>query len=134
MYDLALSEHGDLVIAGNRDLAGISGIDLIEQRIRTRLKVYRGSWVYDEDQTFGSNLFQAVSLPPDQVEERINGYVREALQPMDDISVVDVGVVTTSHDATVFVSYQVVDDEIGAEGEIREFQMVVQEASEAEGV
>jgi hypothetical protein len=43
-YDLAISEHGDLILAGNRDLGGVSGVDLLNQRIQTRLRLHRGSW------------------------------------------------------------------------------------------
>lgn len=134
MYDLALSEHGDLFVAANRDLAGISGVDLIEQRIRTRLKVHRGSWVYDTEETFGSYLYRTINLPPEEAEARAEDYVREALQPMEDIAVVDVEVITTDRDATAIVHYQLVDEERGPEGDIREFQMVFQDAAEAEGV
>ena len=91
MYDLAISEYGDLVIGGNRDLAGVAGTDLIEQRIRLRLRLRRGEWLYDDSKTLGSLLFQLSGMTADQVHTSIPVFVREALRPMaDEISIDDV--------------------------------------------
>ena len=56
-FDLAISEHGDLVMSGSRDLAGISGSDQTGQRVQIRLRLHRGTWFYDEDGTLGSLLY-----------------------------------------------------------------------------
>lgn len=81
-WDLALV-NGDLVFAANRDLAGISGTDLLEQRMKTRLRVLRASWVYDRDGTFGSNLHRLIGMAPEAANTAVIAYVREALRPMD---------------------------------------------------
>jgi phage baseplate assembly protein W len=131
-YDLALSEHGDFIIAGNRDLAGVSGTDLIDQRIRTRLKIPRGSWVYDNDGTFGSNLYAGISQDPAVVQERADSVVHEALSDMTEIVVVATTVEFTDNAAVLTVHYQVVDEELEeTEGNVRAMQMILQEASEA---
>lgn len=92
-WDLAISEHGDLIFAGNRDLAGVSGSDLIEQRMRLRLKLHRGSWVYDADGNLGSNLWRLIGMRPQDANAAVNALVREALRPMaNEINVADVKV------------------------------------------
>jgi len=85
-YDLAISEHGDLILGGNRDLAGVSGEDLLDQRIAIRLVVHRGSWFYDTDGTFGSDLYQVIGQSPDSALA-IDARVRDALRDMSDISI-----------------------------------------------
>jgi hypothetical protein len=88
-WDLGLSEHGDLMFSGNRDLAGISGINLIEQRMKIRMRVERGGWIYDTDKTFGSNLHRLVGLSADQVASQLTPLVNEALRGMNDEISVD---------------------------------------------
>jgi archaellin len=85
-YDLALSPHGDLIFAGNRDFAGVSGIDLVNQRITIRLTTHRGTWFYDLDGTLGSDLYQTAGKSPDAALE-IDARVRDALREMDDIDI-----------------------------------------------
>lgn len=89
MYDLAISEHGDLIVAGNRDLAGVSGIDLINQRIVIRLTIHRGTWFFDVDGTLGSFLYRVLGQAPGSALE-IDSYVREALRQMTEIAVEEV--------------------------------------------
>jgi hypothetical protein len=89
MYDLAISEHGDLIVAGNRDLAGVSGIDLIDQRIVIRLKIHRGTWIFDAEGTLGSFLYRVLGQAPQSALE-IDSYVREALRQMTEISIEEV--------------------------------------------
>jgi phage gp46-like protein len=132
-YDLAISEHGDLVVSGNRDLAGISGIDLIEQRIRMRLRMRRGEWLYDANSTLGSNLHQLTSMKPDTIASAAQQYVREALRGMTEISLDDVQVQMTNRDMTLIVFYQIEDDESDESSEIQELQVTLQAAVEAGG-
>ena len=91
-FDLAISEKGDLIIAGNRDLQGSSGTPLVEQRMLLRLKIPRGSWLYDEDKTLGSLAHQIMKSHPNRAYD-LPSIVQEALRPMDDISVHDVEIV-----------------------------------------
>jgi len=88
-YDLALSDQGDLIVAGNRDLAGVSGENLTSQRITIRLLVHRGTWFYDVQKTFGSDLYQTLGSSPDK-ELEIDARVRDALRDMDDILIEDI--------------------------------------------
>src|SRR5262245_14831363 len=88
-YDLVVSEHGDLIMSSNRDLAGGSGADLIEQRIKIRLRMHRGSWFYDLNDTLGSMLYQIIGNHPES-SLQVDSRVREALQPMDEISIEEI--------------------------------------------
>jgi|SRR5215467_2222375 len=88
-YDLALSPHGDLIFGGNRDFAGVSGTDLVNQRITIRLVTHRGAWFYDPDGTLGSDLYQMAGKSPDAALE-IDARVRDALREMDDIEIQDI--------------------------------------------
>jgi len=89
MFDLAFSSPGDLIVAGNGDLAGISGTDLLEQRIRLRLTMHRDSWVYDATSTLGSLLYKLIGMSPEQADSVVEPYVRDALRPMADEITVD---------------------------------------------
>lgn len=108
-WDMAISAHGDLVFAGNRDLAGVSGTDLLEQRMRLRLRVHRGSWTYDEDKTLGSFLYQVIGMPPQSASDTARIYVNEALRDMTEIVVDDVVTLPTDKDLTVIVFYRVLN-------------------------
>jgi phage baseplate assembly protein W len=116
---LAISPHGDLIFAANRDLAGVSGIDLINQRIRTRLRLHRGSWVYDADGSLGSNLFQLIGKASTQAAQLAPAYVREALRDMPEIQVDDVSIEQTERDISLTVVYRVVasPEEVGGAAE-----------------
>ena len=41
---------------GSKDFSGISGTDLLNQRISIRLRLHRGEWVYDEDGRWAVNF------------------------------------------------------------------------------
>ena len=116
-YDLALSGNGDLVIAGNRDLAGVSGTDLIDQRIRLRLRLRRGAWVYDDAKTLGSELFHLSGQKPEDVQAMTGAYVRDALRSMsDEITIEDVIIRggpegdDSFKEAEIVVVYTIADD------------------------
>lgn len=109
-FDLLLTENGDLAFSAVRDLQGISGIGQVNQRIRTRLKVPIGSWVYDEDGTFGSSLSGILNANPDEAQARAEAYVREALRPMEDISIDHVELEYSSSSLTVSVFYRMIGD------------------------
>lgn len=131
-YDLALSDHGDLVISGSRDLAGVSGTDLLEQRIRVRLIVTRDTWVLNPE--FGSLLQRAINLEPTLAQDAVDGFVREALADMNEITVVEVQVDHADHHISLNVRYQVLGDTDGAETDIRELQVTLHDATEAGGL
>lgn len=128
-YDLAISDHGDLIVTAHRDLAGISGQALIEQRIKIRLRLHRGAWIFDTTKTLGSQLFTLSGLPTEKAQVYVDAYVREALKEMDEISVTEVQVVSTTHDVSLVVSYQLElsqdDASIPADQGLQELQVVV---------
>lgn len=88
-FDLAISEHGDLVMSGSRDLAGISGSDQTGQRVQIRLRLHRGTWFYDEDGTLGSLLYMIPGKAPD-TSLQVDARVREALRAMPDIQILSI--------------------------------------------
>lgn len=90
--DLAIDlNSGDLLIAPNNDAEIRSGQDLVNQRIRVRLKIWRGQWTLDPTNgTLGSGLRDALRLPMNMALQAIPLLVREALTPMEDILVTDV--------------------------------------------
>jgi hypothetical protein len=96
-YDLAIGPSGDLLFAGNMDLLGVSGEDLTNQRIRNRLKIVRGSWVFDTNQTLGSRL-DRVLREGNNAYEQVVTFVHEALDEMDDIIVGDISVFPDPND------------------------------------
>jgi hypothetical protein len=103
-FDLAISEHGDLVLSGNRDLSGISGEDLLNQRIMLRLRLHRGTWFYDEQGTLGSNLHKVMINSADK-DLQIEGRVQEALAEMaDEIDIIQVDSKYREDEKSVFVS------------------------------
>lgn len=92
-WDITLdTETGDWLLGPDRDIEASSGVALLRQNIFTRLKIPRGSFIYDEDGTLGSRLHSAhrMTLPRAIVE--IPGMVREALADMTDVAVNDVTV------------------------------------------
>jgi hypothetical protein len=107
MYDLALSENGDLIFAGNRDFQGVSGTPLIEQRIRTRMKIPRGSWVYDVNQRIGSRIHRALQQPPERAATEIPIYVREALDDMDDVAIGEVHIDAAGRTLNLVIDYSI---------------------------
>lgn len=108
-YDLALGSTNDLLFGASRDLLGVSGIALYEQRIRTRLKIDRGSWVYDDRNTLGSRLNNALGTITQQTISEITMYVHEALDTMDDVKITKVSVEPDPENDTsvlIIVGYQ----------------------------
>ena len=105
-YDIAISNLGDLILAGNRDLAGITGTALIEQRIRMRLRLHRGAWKYDFEHNLGSQLYTLAGTPAQNAATYCDAYVREALAEMPEITVVEVQSIPTTEDLTLIIVYQ----------------------------
>jgi len=109
MWDVAISEFGDLIISGHGDLLGRSGQDLLEQRMKTRLMIQRGGWIYDADKSLGSNLFRVINMPPSSASQAAIAFVREALRGMDEIIVENVDVLTEGSSITLVIHYRVQD-------------------------
>jgi hypothetical protein len=93
-WDIAMSRAGDLLFASNRDLDYVDGIELINQRIITRLRMLRGSWLFDEAGTLGSRLDLVLSEDMPEAEGDIDGLVREALDPIrNEIQIRDIHII-----------------------------------------
>ncbi len=131
MIDLALSEHNDLIFAANQDLQPVSGIALIDQRIRLRLKIPRGTWVYDTGKTLGSNLHKTLGQKRSRAEAQMMSYVRQALDEMQDITVENVQFEWAERSVEIKIGYIVAMETVEIEGEspvpteLEEFTMTV---------
>jgi len=92
-WDFALDgETGDWVFGPDRDYLSVTGNAILRQNILTRLKIPRGSFIYDEIGSLGSRLYDALRMTRDDAISEIPGIVREALAPMNEIVVSDVQV------------------------------------------
>lgn len=126
MWDLALSSNGDLILSGANDLAGISGTDLIEQRIRLRLRLHRGEWEGDADDRLGSQLYRLAGMSPVKAQQVAPAYVRDALRDMsDEITIGDVRIAYDTRSITLTVGYSVLSD-LGATAEEDAQQIEIQ--------
>lgn len=111
-WDLALTPAGDLIFSPSLDVMGISGTDLIEQRMMIRLRVPRGSWAYDDNDSFGSQLHKLMGASATSSTTQIDAYVREALRDMTDIEItgVNIGVDPITQAVTLLIDYNVLDE------------------------
>lgn len=91
MWDLAIDgETGDWIFDPTRDILAVSGIALARQKIITRLKIPRGSFVYDEDGTLGSRLAELSRSDVNEALSEATRLAREALVDMPDVVINDV--------------------------------------------
>lgn len=119
-FDIAIDYGtGDLLMAPNQDIQGRTGPDVFEQRIRIRLKIQRGTWMFDPtDGELGSRLLELSRVSSARAVAEMEQYVREALEPMSDISVRDVTAKAdpqTQKIVILDISYQPLADEADAE-------------------
>jgi hypothetical protein len=92
-WDFAIDgETGDWVFGPDRDYLTVTGTAILRQNILTRLKIPRGSFIYDDVGSLGSRLYAAMRMTRDDAIAEIPGIVREALAPMSEITVSDVQV------------------------------------------
>ena len=91
-WDIQLeSVTSDLVFSSASDIAGVSGEEIFRQRISIRCKIPRGTYLYDETGTLGSNLHLVPRSPSLAQMQEARAAVIEALSPMsDEITVIDV--------------------------------------------
>jgi phage gp46-like protein len=105
-FDLAISDNGDLIVSGSRDLQGCSGSALVQQRIRLRLRMRRGSWSLDRKSSLGSQLHTLFGQPTEKATSAIIGFVHQALAPMaDEIDVRDVTVELNKRQFVINIRY-----------------------------
>ncbi len=108
-WDAALDQNGDWIFSGNRDILQVDGNALTQQRIMTRLKIPRGTFVFDETSDLGSELQFALRYNTDRAQREIPGIVQRALEPMsDEISVtsVTVSLSTNQRQLVIDIRYQ----------------------------
>lgn len=115
-WDLALDGgSGDFIFGPSRDLLGVTGTELVNQRILIRCGIPRGSFLYDE--TLGSRLQEISRQPSERQLREAPTLVQEALEPMDDIRVTSINVEITE-DNRLFLDVQwqpiVSDNEVQA--------------------
>lgn len=92
MIDAAIDKDtGDWLFSAIRDLQMVEGDNLIVQRVRTRLLVEQGWELDPTDGTLGSRLTSVLHLPRVQALTQIDMMVREALLPMEDIIIQEIG-------------------------------------------
>jgi hypothetical protein len=84
------SKVKDWVFDARRDLSESGGMQVVYQRVMTRLIIRRGSFIYDEDGDLGSRLMDLVSTSKRDVLRDLEIMVQEALAPMDDVTVTNV--------------------------------------------
>mgnify|MGYP000983719051 CR=1 FL=1 len=82
-------ENEDLVRKG-LDLEVIEDIEAKKQSMMIRLIVERGSFIYDEE--LGSRLRLLLREKPSRVDRMADVYVREALEPEEDVKILRVEV------------------------------------------
>jgi len=118
---------GDVMFAPSNDVAIYRGDAVVAQRIRTRLLIPVGSWQLDQTGVLGSRLHDLLREPIERVLSELPLVVKEALAPMDDISVEDV---TASYDASMpkrvsfVVTYSIVDS-LGNRSDVQELTGLV---------
>lgn len=94
--DFAMTDHGDWLFNSSGDLQAIEGAGLIRQRIVTRLKIPRGTWIFDDTGNLGSDLALAVNQPTiEKAAEAAKGHIGKALMPMYDVNVIDIQMMKT---------------------------------------
>jgi hypothetical protein len=127
--DIALDNRtGDLLLAPNNDVTIYRGEEVVAQRIRTRLLIPVGTWALDDTGLLGSRLLDMTRLTNERAIEEIPLVVKEALNPMDDIRVVEVDVTPDLDHSNVLgvtVVYAIMDD-TGVADETGSFDFAVQ--------
>ena len=73
---------GDLVFSPSRDIAGVDSVGLLRQRVSIRCKIPRGTYMYDEDDSLGSELHLVPRSPSLAQVEDAKAAVATALEPM----------------------------------------------------
>jgi len=111
--DLAIDYNtGDLIASPTHDLDVRTGVGVIEQRIRVRLRVWYGEW--DINPTLGSRIHDVMRMPSWRALTEAELAIREALEPMTDIIVQNVAIELDAEDErklNVRLTYAVVEPE-----------------------
>lgn len=90
-YDYAIDfRTGDWQFTAGRDFQIVAGEGLIQQRASVRLRIPRGQYQYDETGTLGSQLHLTKRYQIDRALDEIPAIVQEALDPMEDLTVLEI--------------------------------------------
>jgi len=110
---------GDLIVGPDGSFALRTGPGTVEQRIWIRLRAIQGEWRLDPTNgTFGSRLREVFRLPVFRSIPEAELVIREAVAPMDDITVQDVTVAIDPDDNTAIkatITYVINDEDGGGE-------------------
>lgn len=114
MYDFALdTKTGDWIFGANGDIQGVEGETVIEQRVWTRLHIRQGWELDPTNGQLGSRLSLGLhAIPRGRALIELPLMVKEALAPMDDISVSDVWTEESETDVNaivIHIRYTVID-------------------------
>ena len=129
-WDLAIDyATGDLQLSPTGDFDARTGAGVTRQRIHARLKIIRGIWHLDPTNgQIGSHLNQVQRMPMQQAAAQAELFAREALEPLEDVSIEDIVVeVTDTNVLAVTVSYSMIEEgsEAGTEGDIETMTMTI---------
>jgi phage gp46-like protein len=94
MFDLRLDlRTGDFVISPDGDIAGVDGLAVHMLRMHIRLMIQKSAWVLDfTEGELGSRLPGLLRQGMDVALAEADLLIREALEPMTDVEVLDVQV------------------------------------------
>jgi hypothetical protein len=85
-WDIGLSQYGDLNFTAARDLLMVRSGDLVQQRMMLRLRLPKGSYMYNKK--LGSEMRSLLHVG-NTAEQQARGasIVTQALRPMDDLTI-----------------------------------------------
>lgn len=120
-------ETGDWVFDGNRDMMGVDSDELIRQRIYIRMRIPRGSFIYDTEKVLGSRAYSALRFSTERNLRDLPTIVEEALEGMDDISVTSIEVEADENDKRmdVVIHYVHADTSVPLPLEVRQKAIVI---------
>lgn len=101
---------GDWLFSANRDMQVVKGSQVVQQRIRNRLKIVRGTWALDPTNgALGSRLDSILRIPRGRALQEIKLMVSEALSPMEDVEIIDIQTQEGVRSITVNIDYVIVE-------------------------
>lgn len=122
-------QTGDLVLSPTNDFGATTGQETVAQQIRVRLRVIQGAWVLDPTEgRLGSRMREMFRLPPWRVVGELELVIREALEVMTEIRVVDVDVKIDPNNQRVvnaILRYVITDDNNEEENDVQEIETTV---------
>lgn len=124
MYDMALDTTGDWLFGPYRDLQGVTGPQLDVQRMMIRCKIPRGTFVYDESGTLGSELHEVLRMGAGGALPAVEAFVNDALEGMEGVVINGVDVKFGSNNRQVIVTVNYVHLPDADESALGEFPTV----------